>query len=229
MDKLSPAVVPLPAALRRLFPVGTSIAWSATPPASGSLLPVEQPATRAMAPTRRQAFVQGRACAHQALLQLGCNEVAVPVGEQRAPLWPPGIAGSIAHCTGHAIAVAARQEVANSIGVDLEEIGDLETGVLRLVCTAAERDWLAGTGGPRLARTLFAIKESVYKCLWPQVRRFIDFQEVEIELDPASGRYRARAMNRDLDANTVASIRGACVQINGLLCASAYLPPAPAL
>jgi len=210
--------------LRKLFPTGTSIAWSESPRAADELLPAEIAATVGMAAARRQAYAQGRWCAHRALAQLGLPDAAVLTGEQRSPLWPPGITGSIAHCAGRAIGVAARLEVAGSVGVDMEEAGDLEDGVLDLVCTPAERKWLAHSGDPRLARTLFAVKESIYKCLWSRVRRFIDFREVEIHVDVSQNRYRARATGPGLDAPTVAAIRGAYLQIGELLFASAYLP-----
>lgn len=211
--------------LRKLFPPGTSIAWSESPRADDELLPAEIAATVGMAAARRQAYAQGRWCAHRALAQLGLPDAAVLTGEQRAPLWPPGTTGSIAHCAGRAIAVAARLEVAGSVGVDMEETGDLEAGVLELICTRAEREWLAHSGDATLARSLFAIKESVYKCLWSRVRRFIDFQEVEIDMDISRHRYRARATGAGLDTPTVAAIRGAYLQIGELLFASAYLPP----
>ena len=132
--------------LRKLFPTGTSIAWSESPRADDELLPAEIAATVGMAAARRQAYAQGRWCAHRALAQLGLPDAAVLTGEQRSPLWPPGITGSIAHCAGRAIGVAARLEVAGSVGVDMEETGDLEAGVLELVCTPAERKWLAHSG-----------------------------------------------------------------------------------
>lgn len=210
--------------LRKLFPTGTSIAWSASPRAVEELLPTETGATEGMAAARRQAYAQGRWCAHRALAQLGLPDAAVQTGEQRAPLWPPGITGSIAHCAGRAIAVAARLEVAGSVGVDMEETGDLEAGVLELICTPAEHEWLEHARDATLARSLFAIKESIYKCLWSRVRRFIEFQEVEIDLDLSRQSYRARATGPGLDASTVAAIQGAYLQIDELLFASAYLP-----
>lgn len=229
MDTSHPAKVPATPGVCDLFPVGTGIAWCAVPAPGEVLLPIEEQAISGMAPARQQAFAQGRACARFALAQIGLRNVAVPVAEQRAPLWPPGVTGSIAHCAGRAIAVAARVEVTSGVGVDLEQTGSLERGVLELVCTPTERDWLAQTGNAQLARTIFTIKESVYKCLWPRVRRYIDFQEVEIDLRPARGRYVARATGPELDAAVVAAINGGWLEAGGLIYASAYLPSAPAL
>mgnify|MGYP001814560066 CR=1 FL=1 len=216
-------------AIRCLFPDGVSIAWAADAGSAGALRAPEHAATRGMSPARLRTFVQGRDCAHRALAGLGITGAAVPVGEQRAPLWPPGITGSIAHAEGSAVAVAARREVATSLGVDLEAAGELAPELLDLVCTPREKERLDQSGDADLGRAIFAIKESLYKCLWPLCRRFIDFQEVEIELGRSGGRYLARSVSPALDQGTVEAVRGGWVQRGGRVCASAYLPPASAL
>lgn len=225
-QKAGPDRVPPAAAL---FPTGCSIAWSDSPVADATLLPAERQLTAGMAPARLQSFAQGRACAHEALAKLGYPDRPVPVGEQRAPLWPAGVTGSIAHCAGRAIAVAARQEVLLSVGVDLEIAGVLDTDVQALVCTAAEDNWLSLPGNARYACAIFAIKESVYKCLWPLVRRFVDFQEVTTELDAERGRYLVRTAGSRLDPAKTAAICGRWTESNGMVCASAYLPSTPVL
>ena len=41
----------------------------------------------------------------------------------------------------------------------------------------------------------FSAKESIFKCLYPEVRRYFDFLEAEVlELDPAAGRFVARLL-----------------------------------
>jgi 4'-phosphopantetheinyl transferase EntD len=210
-----------------LFPQGVSVAWSNTPAAGDALLPSERRYTRGMASHRLASFAQGRTCARAALAGLGYRESPVPVGEQRAPLWPRGIAGSITHRAGHSLAVACRVQVARSVGIDLEQTGATESDVLALVCTPEERQWLARQACPDAGRVLFAIKESIYKCLWPLTRRYIDFREVEVALDPDTGRYAARAMDSRLHAPTVAAIRGGWRTTGSFVLTSAYLPPVP--
>lgn len=218
-----------PPILKTLFPAGVSIAWTAADVPANSLHPAERPATRGMAPPRLQTFAKGRACARRALTQLGLTESPVPVGEQRAPLWPAGICGSIAHDAGQAVAVVARRELCQSLGIDMATPGDLAPEVLALVCTAPERDALARPAGAGLGTALFAVKESVYKCIWPLCRRYIDFQEISCELDLSTGRYLARAESPTLDAEIVHAVRGGWCETGGLIYASAYLLSAPAL
>ena len=182
-----------------------------------------------MARVRQQAFAQGRDCARDSLRAIGLPPTAIPVGEQRAPLWPAGITGAIAHCQEIAVAAAARCEVVAGLGIDIEEAGPLESGVIDLICTPAERVHLERNAHSDHARLYFAIKESIYKCVWPFVRRFIDFQEVEVELDLEAGQFHARACAPRLGENLVNAIRGNFLTDGKFVVTSAYLPPGPVL
>src|SRR6185436_3932671 len=71
---------------------------------------------------RRVDFAAGRFCARAAMRACAPDvaEDAVAIGADRAPVWPTGVVGSIAHTAGHAIAAAAKVEVARSVGIDVE-------------------------------------------------------------------------------------------------------------
>jgi len=213
---------------RALFPPGVQVSISRDPGAA-ELMPAEREASNSMAPERRLAFAHGRSCARDSLRAIGLIPTAIPVGEQRAPLWPAGITGAISHCQDIAVAAAARCEVVASLGIDIEQAGSLEQGVIDLICTPIEQARLQKGTDASHARLYFAIKESIYKCLWPFVRRFIDFQEVEVELDLAEGSYRAKACSPDLDKNRVGAIRGSFLEGSSVVVTSAYLPPGPLL
>src|SRR6185295_557413 len=63
----------------------------------------------------------------------------------------------------------------------------LDPGLWQRICRPEERRLLEGLGEPRaglLAKALFSAKESIYKALYPQVRVFLDFQAMHIELAP---------------------------------------------
>ena len=47
---------------------------------------------------RLSDFATGRYCAMKALEQFGIQDAIIPIGEDRAPIWPEGIVGSISHC-----------------------------------------------------------------------------------------------------------------------------------
>ena len=147
-----------------------------------------------VAELRRKTFSSGRVCARASLAEAGLPAVALPQAADGSVRWPEGVIGSLSHTNEwavSAIAVCAMTE-AIGLGVDLERIQPLETGVLKLIATRAERAELAQAGNTRWhSVALFSMKESIYKCLRRSYGRFIEFQEVEI-LELAGGRPRVR-------------------------------------
>ena len=53
------------------------------------------PANHQFSLKRLSDFSTGRYCAIKALEQLGIQDAIIPIGEDRAPIWPEGIVGSI--------------------------------------------------------------------------------------------------------------------------------------
>ena len=48
-------------------------------------------------PRRRVEFATGRLCARRAMAALGHARVSIPRAQDRVPIWPDGIVGSITH------------------------------------------------------------------------------------------------------------------------------------
>lgn len=138
---------------------------------------------------RQLTYLGGRLCAETALLAATGQYEAVATGEGGAPCWPVGITGSIAHTSGHAWAVVARLNQGNHLGIDSEFIVN-ESGaqdIVALCCTPWERMRWFQSIHPLRATLLFSAKESVYKAIHPIVKRFVDFEEVEmIDCSPAT-------------------------------------------
>lgn len=136
---------------------------------------------------RRREFLAGRACAHAALRAIGRDGAPIARGTMREPLWPAGVVGSIAHGGQLAGAVVARAAEAWGVGLDIELLDPpLDEAVERMVLRPGEL-----TANRDLARIAFAIKESVYKCLYPGTGWRLGFHDLVVEIDPASGRYTA--------------------------------------
>jgi 4'-phosphopantetheinyl transferase EntD len=193
----SPASV-LEAALAALLPPGTGVAALVLPPPAVPLPPAEAAATTAMAPGRRAEFAAGRYCARLALARLGVAPVAIPVGAGRAPVFPPGTAGTISHGAGLAAAAAARAP--RLLGIDIEAALDLPAEIIDRVCAPAELDLApAGLAAGLWARVVFSAKESVYKAVAGSAGRFIDFDEVRVTR-VAGGRLGIAAAAPDLAA-----------------------------
>ena len=174
---------------------------------------------------RRASFLAGRWCAHEALRASvpHAAQTAIGMGEFREPLWPAGVLGSIAHTAGYALAAVAPGDAVRAIGVDVERWLD-DDAPARLgaaLAGAGELDALvAQTGWPaaRLLTVLFSAKESIYKCLFPDVRAYFGFEAAWLArveaVDGAEGRFEARltgALGADLPAGFVLRGRFACL------------------
>ncbi len=209
-------------ALARLLPPAACWAWRHGD-CQEALAPAERAAAAGMAPARLATFRLGRACARDALERLSAARPAIPRGAGGEPCWPPGICGSISHAGGHAVAAVAHLDALGGLGLDLEAAGPLAPAELALVASPAERRSPPFAGEADAGRLLFATKESVYKCIWPLLQRFVDFQEVVIEA--RAGAFRARPAGDDPALRQLlASLTGRYVRVAGLLLAVASLP-----
>jgi 4'-phosphopantetheinyl transferase EntD len=140
---------------------------------------------RNASPKRRDEFAAGRLCAAAALQALGSHSLRVDREEGGAPIWPPGVCGSISHNDDVAAAVVCRAEEVRAIGVDIEKVGSVEPVLWTMLFSEAEHRQLAAAD-PRtqdvLATTMFTAKEAFYKAQWPITREWLDFLDVEIEV-----------------------------------------------
>lgn len=139
---------------------------------------------------RQREFASGRACAHAALGQL---RVAGHVGRNhdRSPSWPAGAIGSISHCAHLAIAIAALDTHIGSLGVDVEESGAVSSDLTAVIFTPAEQRLLGTGAGSALRTALFSMKEASYKCWFPITGTVLEFTDIEVSADPATGQFRA--------------------------------------
>jgi len=210
--------------LEGLFPEHVRCVISADYPEQFALLPDETECTAPMNPRRRREFVHGRSCARIALAGLGYPDCPVPVGDGRAPTWPDGVVGSISHCGATAAAAVAHRGDTGGVGLDIEQNQALDEPLLRMICRADERERLDGTDvGLLLAKLIFSAKESVFKCVWPELRRFVDFQEVEIRLDIDRNTFSALPHADDLSPDLFGRLRGRFGQTGELFITAVYL------
>lgn len=106
-------------------------------------------------------------------------ECAVPNGPSGAPIWPPGIVGSLAHDSDVAVAAVALQREFAGIGIDIEPAEALPAGVVKTIATPWEQLSLnAYVYGGRL---LFVAKEAVFKAVADLDQTFLDHHDVEVD------------------------------------------------
>ncbi len=202
---LSAGLVPAGVALYGLqLPVAPDAALAALDDLRGDAALTELPSRVAgAAPSRRAGYLAGRWCAHQALLVSAPHvaHMSIGTGEFREPLWPTGIVGSISHTAGYALAAAAPLGAVRAIGLDVERwldedaparIGADLAGEGELEALVARTAWPA----ERVLTVLFSAKETIYKCLFPDVRAYFGFETAWVESveprDEAAGRFVAR-------------------------------------
>jgi len=158
--------------LRRAVGPGPAVhtLWGDATPSS-PLTPAEAHVIAAAVPSRRREFTAGRACARAALEELGHHGWSLLPGPRREPLWPDGVVGSISHCPGLAVAVAARSAGTLAIGVDVETDAPVPANVVRSVMDAGEAQAIERLAAQDAVtpweRLLFSAKESVYKAWYP--------------------------------------------------------------
>ncbi|MFI1564939.1 4'-phosphopantetheinyl transferase [Streptomyces sp. NPDC020490] len=149
---------------------------------------------------RRREFALVRSCARRAMEKLGVPPQPLLPGERGAPVWPPGVAGSMTHCAGYCAAALVRAGDLASLGIDAEPHGPLPEGVLDAVALPAEaarlRRMTAERPDVHWDRLLFSAKEAVYKAWFPLTGQWLDFSEADIEVhtdpgDRLSGGFRA--------------------------------------
>lgn len=175
-----------------LFPDGVGLGLACIG-AAPDLWPGEGLAVASAVAHRQAEFAAGRAAARAALAAAGLDPAAIPVGPDRAPVWPEGVTGSISHGEDMAIAVAAPTARVAGLGIDLEPDAALPDDILSEICDGEECAWIAGQAEPlRWARLIFAAKEAAFKCQYPASGAVFGFDAMSIRIDPAQGTLTAR-------------------------------------
>ena len=102
-----------------------------------------------------------------------------------------------------------------SIGIDMESAEPMESKLIEMICLPGENPDKDGA----LAKCLFSIKESIYKCLFPLTGGYIDFLEMEVTLN-ADSSFKARSLTGLCPPELAARLEGS-VDISDCLIMSA--------
>jgi 4'-phosphopantetheinyl transferase EntD len=189
MDKPEAGDADVDAALARLVPAGVLIGHRRIAVGDEhALLQAEETMFAKCALKVRRQGGAARIVARGLLRVLGEPNAALPRSASGAPVWPFGIVGSIAHDDEVAVATVVRSGCVRSLGIDVEPADLLPRELVPIVATANER----GRYGKAVleSRILFCAKEAVFKALYPLCGLFLDFYDIEIDLDAGSARVR---------------------------------------
>ena len=154
---------------------------------------------------RQKEFILGRYCAYRAILSLsGKAYNSIEIGENRAPLWPPGVVGSITHTEGFVGAAVAPDDECVGLGIDSQKWMSEETAkrVVDRIVHSEEAHLASDWEFKHQVTLIFAAKEALYKCLYPRVHEFFGFQDATListqrNLESQTGEFLIR-VNRSL-------------------------------
>jgi enterobactin synthetase component D / holo-[acyl-carrier protein] synthase len=184
-------------AITDLFSCAVQTAASVTRLADNEIYPEELAYIQRAVPKRRAEFATARILARNALAAIGAPPIALVPTADRAPVWPSGIVGSISHTSDYCAVVVGRSPPVYSVGLDIENLRVIDASMMKLILTEREQAWL-GAQPPAsrndLAIVMFSCKEAYYKCQYPVSRGFLDFLDVELELEKAHGTFEARVL-----------------------------------
>lgn len=176
-----------------------------------ALYPEELAAIWHAVPRRQREFAAGREAARQAMAQIGWPPMAIPSAPDRSPVWPEGLAGSISHTGRACVAVVCPLRQARAIGIDIEDHRPIEATLWPMICTpqemallSSQTEWLRGLE----VAHLFSVKEAVYKWQYPLTKRMLDFQDVQIALDPQTQTFAAQIAITDPSTGSALGAKG---------------------
>lgn len=192
------------------------------------LFAVEEEVIRPAVDKRRNEFATVRHCARLALAQLGIGSLPLVPGLRGAPVWPPGVVGSMTHCDGYRAAAIARSKDLRTLGIDAEQHLSLPPGVLDLVSRPVERHHLAALTAtvPTVAwdRVLFSAKEAIYKAWFPLAREWLGFDEAEVSINPDDGTFEGVILRAAANGARLRRMSGRWTVAGELIATAVALP-----
>jgi 4'-phosphopantetheinyl transferase EntD len=118
---------------------------------------------------------------------LGLQLAPLVSDADRVPSWPEGVVGSITHTDAWCAVAVGRSSQLAGIGIAVETRKELSPELWPRTCRPEELEWLgrrSTTERGLLAKGIFSAKESLYKALFPRVRRYLEFESVTLRLEP---------------------------------------------
>lgn len=186
----------------------------------GELFPEERAHVRAAVPKRVREFIAGRSLARLALTRLGVEACPIPAGDDRAPVWPHDVLGSISHTDDWCVVAVAWSRDIGFLGVDVERDTPLARELWDTVCRPEELRWLERappSDRGRLAKVVFSAKEAAYKALYPVIGRILDFDAMAVEIDVARARWQATLRPEHRSPTCPWEVLGGLVRDRGLV------------
>jgi len=216
--------------LERILPAGVAVATRRDDDLDVSPFEREAEIVAGAVEKRRREFSTARACARDALAQLGLPRGEILSGARGEPLWPEGVVGSITHCDGYRGCAVGRHSDFAAIGIDAEVDAALPSGLLGDIALPEERRALAALTredpAPSWDRLLFSIKESVYKAWFPLAGSWLGFEDASVSIDRARRTFSAHLLvpGPTLQGHQLDGFSGRWLAAEGLVLSAIAVP-----
>ncbi len=159
---------------------------------------------------RKAEFLAARVLAKRFLREHGAQGFQLVSDRYRCPLWPEHLVGSISHSHGLAVCTVGSSTKLLGLGIDIERVFQLQLyrQIKAQLFESEEIGWLENSGlDLTVAATIvFSAKESIFKALYPHVRKYFDFSAARtINIDPAKQIVEFRlttSLSETIDVNT---------------------------
>jgi len=212
---------------KELLPVNVEVAGGPVSAGLDSLTPSELLSVGSADPSRVSELECGRMYAKQALRKLGIHDVELPVGRNRAPVWPGGTIGSISHVQrrsgSYCFAAVGRTTEISCLGIDMEYEHGLHPSVWASILTESELTQICSL--PVVDRetevlSRWSMKEAIAKAALQL------FEPTEIETERCHGGDSFAAICRLIsgDRQTERRWLGRITRVNGLILTAVALP-----
>ena len=139
---------------------------------------------------RQQQKSAGQSAAKMALQSAGfrgdLKALTIKNESSGRPIFVPPFIGSISHSENNAVAVATKDPIFLSIGIDLERISDKARRVISKTCTPEEQESVnknAPFPSDLLATLFFSAKESFYKAVATEYKIAPTFMDLSLQIE----------------------------------------------
>ena len=142
-------------------------------------------------PNRKNEYLLGRVCASRAH-ELCTNKelLSLPTNADRSPQWPSDVVGSISHNQYWVGAAVAWEADLIGVGIDFEVMGRTKLELAKQIRSPGDILKHPELSDEDLLTIIFSCKESLYKALYPSVKKFFGFEDAALsKLDLSNGTF----------------------------------------
>lgn len=132
---------------------------------------------------RRDLFILGRLAASKLQSSLNLPNSVVLKDSDGVPIFQNELKASISHKERVAVCAGTLNKNVISIGVDVEKQKSIRPDLISTIGTVNEQKQINLLDNSEIL-TLFSLKESIYKAVFPIIRRPLYFKDAEIGLKP---------------------------------------------